>query len=165
RVYLEESFIFPGPKAWFTAQALRLQGREALARQQWQSAESVLRERLQPDPQNLDLRLKLAVTLARLQRMDEAQQELAAIETAWREQLNPDRAWDLASYYAATGDAATAVPLLRMALNAGTGIAPLTVHHLRLDPWWDGIRDSPEFQELLANPPPIPAPVAAKGAP
>ena len=85
----------------------------------------------------------------------------AGIETAWREQLNPDRAWDLASYYAALGDAATAVPLLRMALNEGTGIAPLTVYHLRLDPWWDSIRESPEFKQLLANPPPVPSPVVA----
>jgi hypothetical protein len=53
-----------GPKAWFTAQPFRLEGKEAVARHQWQSAESVLRERLLADPQNLHLRLKLAVPLA-----------------------------------------------------------------------------------------------------
>jgi hypothetical protein len=123
-------------------------------------AESVVRERVKADPQNLDLRLKLAVTLAWMKEMDKARGELKPIEVAWREQLNPDRAWDLASFYAAAGDAAMAVPLLRQALHAGTGIAPLTVMQLKLDPWWDEIRGTPEFAALLKDPPPMPAPVA-----
>jgi tetratricopeptide (TPR) repeat protein len=158
REYLEESFIFPGPKAWFTAKAHEMAGRSGLARQHWQRAESVVRERLNSDPQNLELRLKRAVILAALGD-GKAQQELDAIESAWRDQMNPDRAWDLASYYGATGDAVKAVALLRTALHAGPGIAPLTLHHLKLDPWWDRIRGSPEFQALLDNPPPLPAPI------
>ena len=159
RQYLEESFIFPGPKAWFTAKAHEVAGRKALARQHWQVAEAVLRERLQADPQNLAFRLKLAVTLAAMGERDKAEREIQPIEAAWREQMNPDRAWDLATYYAARDDAQKAVPLLKAALHAGTGIAPLTLHHLRLDPAWKGIRASPEFQALLANPPPLPPPM------
>ncbi|MDO8543755.1 MAG: toll/interleukin-1 receptor domain-containing protein [Opitutaceae bacterium] len=120
---------------------------------------AVLDERARADPQNLDVRMKLAVTLAWLKDTLRAQRELATIETAWREQLNPDRAWDLASFYAASGDAARAVPLLRQALHQGTGIAPLTVYQLKLDPWWNEIRATPEFQALLADPPPMPPPI------
>ena len=82
---------------------------------------------------------------------ERAHAELATIEAAWRDQLDPDRAWDLGSFHAAEGNAAKAVPLLRQALHAGSGIAPLTVGQLRIDPWWDEIRDSPEFQALLAK--------------
>jgi tetratricopeptide (TPR) repeat protein len=158
RTYLEESYIFPAPKAWFTAHAYRLAGKSGLARQHWEIAAALLRERLNADPQNLDLRLKLAVTLAWMKDLDKARSELAGLEAAWRDQLNPDRAWDLASFYAAAGDAATAVPLLRQALYAGSGVAPLTVMQLKLDPWWDDIRASPEFAALLQNPPPLPPP-------
>jgi len=159
RNYFEESFTFPAPKAWFTARAYQLAGKPGLAHQQWLVAETVMRERVNADPHNLDLRLKLAVTLAWAKESDKAQQELRAIESAWREQLNPDHAWDLASFYAASGNAAKAVPLLRQALHAGTGIAPLTVTQLKLDPWYDLIRDAPEFEALLQNPPPVPPPV------
>ena len=106
-------------------------GKNGLARQHWQIAESALRERLKSDPQNLELRLKLAVTLAWMKDLERANAELDLIETAWRDQINPDRAWDLGSFYAATGNAAKAVPLLREALHAGPGIAPLTIAQLR----------------------------------
>lgn len=49
-----------------------------------------------------------------------------------------------------------------MALHTGAGIAPLTVHHLRFDPWWDAIRESGEFAALLADPPPLPLPLTAR---
>jgi hypothetical protein len=35
----------------------------------------------------------------------------------------------------------------------------MTVHDLKFNPRWDGIRESAEFQALLANPPPAPTPV------
>jgi tetratricopeptide (TPR) repeat protein len=143
RIYLEESFIFPAPKAWFTAQAYQMAGKTVLARQEWEMAATVLRERLKTDPQNLELQLKLAVTLAWMKDDENSTLQLKAIEMAWREQLNPERAWDLASFYAASGNARSAVPLLRQALHAGTGIAPLTLQQLKLDPWWDPIVTRP----------------------
>jgi tetratricopeptide (TPR) repeat protein len=163
RTYLEESFIFPAPKAWFTARALQLAEKAELARMHWQAAEAVLRERVKADPQNLDLRLKLAVTLAWMDEPDRAREELKGIESAWREQLNADRAWDLASFHAASGNAAEAVPLLKQALHVGPGIAPLTVTQLKLDPWWDRIRGAPEFQDLIANSRPMPPAVEGGG--
>lgn len=51
------------------------------------------------------------------------------------------------------------VALLRRAVHQGNGIAPYTVFDLQLQPWYDRIRASPEFQALLANPPPRPTPV------
>jgi tetratricopeptide (TPR) repeat protein len=162
RTYLEESFIFPAPRAWFTAQAYQMAGKTGLARQEWEIAATVLRDRLKADPQNRELQLKLAVTLAWMKDDENSSLQLKPIELAWREELNPERDWDLASFYAASGNARSAVPLLRQALHAGTGIAPLTLQQLKLDPWWDPIRDAPEFAALLRDAPPLPTPATSE---
>ncbi len=52
---------------------------------------------------------------------------------------------------ALNGDAKEVVPLLRHLVQ--TRAAQLSVENLRIDPVWDGIRDDPGFQALLANPP------------
>ena len=161
-VYFEEQRV---PKAWFTAQAYELDGKQNLARQQWQAAEAVLRERLRVEPQNMILRLTLDDTLTRLGQIEEARADFESIEAAWREQMSASRAQSLARFYAATGEAAKAVSWLRQALNRGAGIDALRPYTLQLDPWWDKIRDSPEFQALLANPLPPPAPVDEPAAP
>jgi hypothetical protein len=61
-----------------------------------------------------------------------------------------------------SGIARSAVPLLRQALHAGTGIAPLTLQQLKLDPWGDPIRDAPEFAALLQDAPPLPTPATSE---
>jgi hypothetical protein len=33
---------------------------------------------------------------------------------------------------------------------------------LKLDPWWDPIRDAPEFAALLRDAPPLPAPATSE---
>jgi tetratricopeptide (TPR) repeat protein len=87
----------------------------------------------------------------------EAARELAPVEAAWREQLNPGRARSLARYYAGIGDAQKATPYLRRAVN---NHPVFTIPVLRLDPWWDKLRGKPEFEALLAAPPPAPKPIA-----
>ena len=150
RDYLEE-FNYTGPKALFTGLAYHLAGKEQLARLEWEAAERLLRERRQADPQNLQHQLQLAMTLAWLGRGTEAAREFEPVELAWREQMTPGRASDLARYYAIVGDAAHAVPLLGQALYVGDGRTGLTIPRLRLDPHWDNVRDAPEFQAVLAS--------------
>ena len=84
---------------------------------------------------------------------------VAPVEAAWREQMNPGRAAMLAHFYAAAGEAAKAVGWLRLSVNRGLGLAPLTTFDLKFQPQWDKIRAAPEFMELLANPPPTPTPI------
>jgi tetratricopeptide (TPR) repeat protein len=155
RDYLEEAGAFY-PKAWFPALAYRAADKENNAQLAWQAAEALLRERIRSDPKSGFNHLQLAQTLAWLGKTDEAARELAPIEAAWREEMTPQRAFSLANYYAASGDAARAVAYLRQSINQ-----PFlaTLPKLRLYPWWDKIRGSPEFEALLAHPPPEPAPV------
>lgn len=145
RTYFEDGTV-AGPKAWLTATAQRIAGRENLARQEWQAAEAVLRQRLRAEPGDATDTMRLAITLAWLGKNDEAVQLMAPLEAAAREQLTPGRARLIAQYYAAQGDARRAEPYLKVALTASVWI---TVHTLRLDPWWDKLRGQPEFEALL----------------
>jgi hypothetical protein len=158
RDFLEQ---FTLPIAWFTAQAYELEKKENLARREWHAAETLLQEKLRTAPQRTDFRLLYDETAARLGRAAEVRDDVAAIEATWREEVTPLRAYHLAHYYAAAGEAAKAVDWLRQCVNRGVGMSATSVYELRLDPWWDKIRDTPEFQALLAHPPPEPAPVEA----
>ncbi len=153
RDYLEDSG-FAGPKAWFPALAYQRSGKENLARAQWQLAEVVLRERIRSDPKAGRYRSQLALTLAWLGRTEEAARELAPIEAAWREQMGPGVARDLARHYAACGEAVQAVMYLRQAVNQAWFY---TDQDMRFDPFLDKVRDTPEFAALLANMPKQPA--------
>ena len=147
--YFEDGTIAQ-PKAWSTALANQIAGKENLARLQWQSAESVLRKRIAGNANEEYYRAQLAMTLAWLGRMDEADQMIAPVEAAWREQLSVERERTLALYYGARGDAVKSAPLLRHILNKS---AYATHWSLKFYPWWDKLRGKPEFEALLAETP------------
>lgn len=147
------------PVAGFLAFAYEFEGRTNLAVQKWREAETALRGRLNKTPNAVVLRLPLAVVLARQGRVEEARREFAVAEASLRERMSPGIAGSLAGFYAACGEAAPAVALLRNAVNQGPGVGPLVEADLRLSPWYDKIRNSPEFQDLLANLPPKPKPL------
>ena len=148
RSYFEDNIV-PGAKAWFTALAYQLDGKESLARQQWQAAETVLRQRLRDHPDSTEDHARLAAVLAWLGRGDEAAREIAPLEATMREQPNFVSAILLAQYYAALGQAAKAAPLLAQAMDRRPFISR---HALRLDPQWDKLRGQPAFEALLAEP-------------
>ena len=155
RDYLEDS-AFVGPKAWFPALAYQMSGKDNLARGQWRAAEALVRDRLRADPKNSNYNYQLARTLAWLGETEAALREIAPLEAAWREQMNVSRAASLARFYAGLGDAAKTVAYLRESLNRANNF---THQELRLDPWWDKVRNAPAFAELLAHPPPHPPPI------
>jgi len=145
--YFEDATIAQ-PTAWSTALAYRTAGKENLARLEWQRAEATLRQHVRAHPNEVLYQVQLATTLAWLGRPGEAAQVLAPAESIWREQLTPSHALGLARYYAALGDAAQAVPLLRLSLNKVPSSSSWT---LKLYPWWDKLRGQPEFDALLAE--------------
>jgi Flp pilus assembly protein TadD len=149
--YFEDTVVPRRSKDWALALAHRLDGKENLARLDWQKAESVLRQRQREDSNNQTYPVELAATLAWLGRKDEAAREVAPIEAAWREELTPPRARTLALFYGAVGDAAKAAPYLRRAIVSSVFT---TAYALRLDPWWDKLRGQPEFEALLKEPEP-----------
>jgi len=139
------------PKAWGDALAERIAGREGLARIHWQTAEAVLRKRLQDHPTDQNYRAELAITLAWQDRGAEAAQEMAPVEAAWREEMSErdNRAplLRLGEYYAAAGDAPKAVAYFRRALPIGSYFISKSI--LKLDPWYDKLRGQPAFEALL----------------
>jgi Flp pilus assembly protein TadD len=144
--YFKDSIIAQ-PTAWSTALAYRIAGKESLARLQWQAAEAVLRREVQDHPNDVFYQIQLATTLAWLDRRDEAAREIAPGESAWREQMTSNHALHLARYYAALGDSAGAVPLLRLSVDR---LPSTSKWMLKLHPWWDKLRGQPEFEALLA---------------
>jgi tetratricopeptide (TPR) repeat protein len=143
-----EDLVVAAPKAWLLALAYQEAGKTNLARLQWESAESVLRKRIREHPELERYRAQLAMTLAWLGRPDEANQEMAPLEAAWREQLDGYYSEWLARYYAALGDKPRAVAYIRPWVDIRF---KLTRWSLRLDPWWDKLRDDPEFDALLVD--------------
>jgi len=141
RVYFDDDLI-ASPKAWLTAMAQLEAGHPSLARGEWETAESVLRQRLHDDPNNKRrYSSQLAMTLAWLGRTEEATQWIAPLQSAAHDELTIDRSDDLARYYGALGDAGETVFYLRKYVwSAG---------NLRFDPWWDKVRAAPEFQAQL----------------
>jgi tetratricopeptide (TPR) repeat protein len=143
-----EDLVVAAPKAWLLALAYREAGKANLARQQWEAAEAVLRKRIREHPESERYRAQLAMTLAWLGRLDEANQEMAPLEAAWREQLDWQKSNWLARYYAALGDAPRAVAYIRLCVDSRL---KLTRWSLTLDPWWDKLRGNPEFDALLVD--------------
>ena len=58
----------------------------------------------------------------------------------------------VAQIYATLGDADHAVPILKRLLQIPYR-SPITAGSLRIDPFWDPIRNDPRFQELVAEKP------------
>jgi predicted Zn-dependent protease len=117
------------------------------------------REQVAANPKSLTHRVWLATMLACSGRADEGRADVEAAAQAWSENLNRLNSQLLAGYYAAAGNAAQAVSYLRRVVNRGAWNGMLSVYALKLDPAYDRIRATPEFQDLLANPPPLPAPL------
>ena len=148
RTYIDDLSYFTGPKAWMLAHMFRRDGKETFARLQWEAAETVARVRLQAKPDGLQEKLELGVTLAWLGRTREIPDLVATIEGVARESGNWAVYLAAAQYYAGLGDAAKAVPFLRKALNDRNTLSDRTV---ALDPWWDKLHGTPEFEALLAE--------------
>jgi TolB-like protein/predicted Zn-dependent protease len=143
-----EDAVTPGPKAWSVALAHRIDQKESLARQQWQAAEAVLRQRLREQPAATDNQARLATTLAWLDRSEEAAREIAPFAAAAHEQPGVNSSHLLAQYFAALGDAARAAPHLARAMDRHRFVS---AHALRLDPQWDKLRGQPGFEALLTE--------------
>jgi tetratricopeptide (TPR) repeat protein len=132
-----------GPKAFLTALAYEIAGKPALAAHEWDEAARVLRERLQTEPPGLNRDLDqmyLAIALAWNGQRTEAAEIVANLEPAQREMEHPPLAGPLARYYAACGDAAQAARWLKSVGSLGFKMST---------PWWEKVRDAPEFKGLL----------------
>ncbi|MSU67826.1 MAG: toll/interleukin-1 receptor domain-containing protein [Opitutaceae bacterium] len=146
RTYFDDGVMPLRPKAWSLALAHRIAGKENLARREWQAAEAVMRQRLKDEPANETYQVELAITLAWLEQREEAARLIGAVEPVWREEVKRGRQELLARYHAAAGDAAKVVADLPAAIDHTVFMSRKVIP---LDPWWDKVRDAPEFVAAL----------------
>jgi tetratricopeptide (TPR) repeat protein len=148
--YIEHRYVWSGPVDWHSALASHMQGKDEVAEHYWKASRAEIERRLKEDTcsgLHPHLRVQLATTLAWMGELEEARRQVRLVEAEWKgRELTAARSRELAGYYAATGDAAKAIPLLEHALAADSGPGGLTLNLLRLDPWWDKLREHTDFQ-------------------
>ncbi len=154
--YLDDS-DYRGPKAYLLALAYRIEKKQALADEQWDEGIRVMRERLEKQPSNQD-RLNLAIGLAwRGAKADaeaiadpiEAEQrEMAGETTAPVFRRSVDLPYSTMLYCASIGDGAKTVFYLKALQRR---ISSLRAKELEVNPWYDQVRLTPEFQTFVAD--------------
>ncbi len=151
--YFEDQIV-AGPKGWLTALAYTIAAKENLARGEWQSVETLLRQRLRDRPTDLVEQGRLAVTLAWLGRNEEAAREMAPVEAAATEGGDGRLIRLVAQFYAAQGNGAKAAPGIRQTIRTRSLISGVL---LSRDPFWMKLRGQPEFEALVLEMTPIAA--------
>jgi TolB-like protein/class 3 adenylate cyclase/cytochrome c-type biogenesis protein CcmH/NrfG len=135
-------------------------GNVAAARETFQGAiQAIQRDLAQagPDPlSQADLHGLLGVAYALLGEaapaITEGDKAIALKSTSEDSFDGPPVEQTVAQIYAALGDADHAVPILKRLLQIPYR-QPITTGRLRIDPFWDPIRNDPRFQELVAEKP------------
>jgi tetratricopeptide (TPR) repeat protein len=140
--------VVSGPIGWMKAFAHRQAGRANAATEELRAAEVVMRERLAVNPNSLPTQADLAITLALLDRKDEAARQFARFDAAMRDQNQPGT-WSHVRFHAAMGDAKRTVAALKEARKP----MPIWFTDVAVvrDPWFDRVRGQPEFKVLLAE--------------
>jgi TolB-like protein/Flp pilus assembly protein TadD len=147
------------PRELYLAWALGASGDAAGARTSYMAVASRARSSLGAHPDEPELHLALGFAEAGLGRAEEAVSEgrrAAELMPVERDAVTgPGYLTYLAQLYARVGEKQQAIDLLNRLLAMATGgiFSPAT---LRLDPFWDGLRKEPAFQELLRERGPIP---------
>jgi tetratricopeptide (TPR) repeat protein len=138
---------YRGPKAYLLALAYGMSGKPALAEQQWNEGIRVMRDRLEKRPSDVD-RINLAIGLAWKGDKAEAAAIADPIAAEQREMAQGKFPASLAEYYAGIGDGADTVFFLRVLQRQFSHVRPKA---LELDPWFDRVRQTPEFREFIAE--------------
>jgi TolB-like protein len=150
------------PEAWGTrrglvrrwlADAYRLAGDTATAKETYELAAGEIENELERQPSNPVLVAELVTVRGRLGLYEAAIRLMPrCLELAsrpWRESYRTDCGVARISAEIAGGDPARAVLALKEALEARSAMQPLTPALLARDPDFDPLRDRPDFRELL----------------
>ena len=146
--FLEDNF-FTGPKSYLLALAYELDGQPALALEQWQLAERVVRGKLAVNPSDRFLRPMLAVMLAAQHRTDEARQIAAMCEADERVMRDWVAREILAVAHARLGEPDRAIALLSGERLPTQHWGDVSAATLAVEPRWDTLRDRPNYPQLL----------------
>jgi tetratricopeptide (TPR) repeat protein len=142
----------------FLAEAQELAGDVSAARETFQKAVQDLQRRLEKvtpgsfaeAETHADLGLAYASLGDVASAIAEGQKAMALYPTSKDPWGGPVFERKMAEIYGRLADADHAIPILKRLLQLPNGFAT-TPALLRLDPWWDRIRNDPRFQELAAE--------------
>ena len=144
-------FVFI-PKAQVYAQINGLMGNKEVEQAQYESAASILKTRIQQEPNDARFHSALGITYAGLGRKQDAIREgRLAVKML---PVNKDamrgfhRAKDLAQIYVMVGEFDLAIDQIEFLLSIP---GPLSVPLLRLEPVWAPLREHPRFKKLLGT--------------
>jgi TolB-like protein/Flp pilus assembly protein TadD len=153
-VYEDQSWY--APKSFFLAEAHRLLGKAADARPHYEDAIEYLESQYQANPQDDRLATALAISCAGIGRTDDAARLIGGVVEGTpisRDVINGGvHLTNQAIVHAAFGDTDTAIRALAEVLNSPSEIAPA---YLRISPYWDNLRQHPEFERLANLPPKV----------
>ena len=142
----------PISKAFLKATVYKAMNDEANARANYEEARSKAEKAVQESPEDGPRHALLGLIYAGLDRCDEAKTEGKRAVDSLPESKDafdgPILSVSRARIHMMCGDLDTAFALLDRSLQTPSGI---TIHELRLDPIWDGLRADPRLQSLLAK--------------
>jgi len=155
RDYIEYRF-FTGPKGLLAGEALQLAGRPEAAVVEWRAALKLVETRLAAVPNDLGLFLTRIILLAELGERNEAERALLVWEQLTGAKYGADAPMDerVVRVYLLLGRKAEAIRQLGYAADleaTGKEVKESITADLRLNPWWDPLRDEPAFKALLAD--------------
>ncbi len=138
------------PTSLLAALALSLQGDSARAREAFERTRRALERDLEQRPEHFEVRTSLGIAYAGLGLREQAVREgLRALEAyplsrdaTW----GPDLVKDMAQIYTMVGQPEDALGQLDRLLTIPSNFS---VGLLRLEPWWDALRDHPGYRELI----------------
>src|SRR2546423_4795747 len=142
----------PISKAFLKATVYQAMSDEAKARANYEEARDKAEKAVQESPDDGPRHALLGLIYAGLGRCVEAKAEAKRAVDLLPESKDafdgPILAISRARIHMMCGDLDTAFALLEQSLQTPSGI---TIHELRLDPVWDGLRNDPRLQSLLTK--------------
>ncbi len=142
----------PISKAFLKATVYRVMTDDANARANYEEARAKAEKAVQESPDDAPRHALLGLIYAGLGRCDEAKAEAQRAVDLLPESRDafdgPILVASRARIHMMCGDLDTAFALLEHSLQTPSGV---TIHELRLDPVWDGLRNDPRLQTLLTK--------------
>lgn len=149
---LDNHFIYY-PVEMLIGGALRLNGDPGEAKPHYESAASLLEDEIAERPDDARLYGALGITLAGLDRKDEAiaaaKRGVEMLPVAKEAKRGPARVFELAEVYAMVGEYELALDQLESVMSHPA--APTDVGLMKLQPVWDPLRGNSRFQKLVGE--------------